>query len=191
MQLQIAGRAPFCQSPPARQRGTEFAMRLYVMRHGVAMDRHDPAAPSDPERPLTADGSERTRLAVLGLVRLGVHVERVLTSPHLRAVQTAAIAAEPLGVTRANVEALDALAPEQPVDSAVAAIEASGAWNQASAANPPPPAATASASSAPSASRARRLTTTRPRRRPYARPAPARSAGHPARRPARRRSARC
>ena len=102
-------------------------MRLYVMRHGVAMDRHDPAAPSDPERPLTADGSERTRLAVLGLVRLGVHVERVLTSPYLRATQTAAIAAEPLGVPRGAIETLDALAPEQPVDAAVAVIEAAGA----------------------------------------------------------------
>lgn len=101
-------------------------MRLYVMRHGVAMDRHDPAAPSDPERPLTADGSERTRLAVLGLVRLGVRVERVLTSPYLRATQTAAIAAEPLGVPRANIETLDALAPAQSIDDAVAAIEATG-----------------------------------------------------------------
>jgi phosphohistidine phosphatase len=99
-------------------------MRLYVMRHGVAMDRHDPAAPSDPERPLTADGSERTRLAVLGLVRLGVRVDRVLTSPFLRATQTAAIAAEPLGVPRANIEVLDALAPAQPLEDAVAAIEA-------------------------------------------------------------------
>lgn len=99
-------------------------MRLYVMRHGVAMDRHDPAAPSDPERPLTADGSERTRLAVQGLVRLGVHVDRVLTSPYLRATQTAAIAAEPLGVGRAAVEILPALAPDQPVEDAVVALEA-------------------------------------------------------------------
>ncbi len=102
-------------------------MRLYVMRHGVAMDRHDPAAPSDPERPLTADGSERTRLAVQGLVRLGVRVERVLTSPYLRAAQTAAIAAEPLGVPRAQIETLEALAPQQPVDTAVTALEASTA----------------------------------------------------------------
>ena len=101
-------------------------MRLYVMRHGVAMDRHDPAAPSDPERPLTADGSERTRLAVLGLVRLGVRVDRVLTSPYLRATQTAAIAAEPLGVARANVETVESLAPAQSLDDAVAAIEAGG-----------------------------------------------------------------
>ena len=102
-------------------------MRLYVMRHGVAMDRHDPAAPSDPERPLTADGSERTRLAVLGLLHLGVHVERVLTSPYLRATQTAAIAAEPLGVPRGAIEVVPSLAPEQPVAEAAAIVESGGA----------------------------------------------------------------
>ena len=99
-------------------------MRLYVMRHGVAMDRHDPASPSDPERPLTADGTERTRLAVLGLASLGVHVERVLSSPYLRATQTAAIVADLLTVPRVPVETNMALAPEQPVDEAVVQVQA-------------------------------------------------------------------
>lgn len=100
-------------------------MRLYVMRHGVAMDRHDPAAPSDPERPLTADGTERTRLAVLGLASLGVHVERIVTSPHLRALQTAQIAAELLGHSRLSVDVLPELAPALPVEDVVKALDKS------------------------------------------------------------------
>lgn len=99
-------------------------MRVFLMRHGVAMDRHDPAAPSDPERPLTADGTERTRLAVLGLVSLGAQVDRIVTSPHLRAVQTANIAAERLGTPRSGVEVLPSLAPTGSLEEAAAALEA-------------------------------------------------------------------
>ena len=100
-------------------------MRVYVMRHGVAMDRHDPAAPSDPERPLTADGTERTRLAVLGLASLGAQVDRIVSSPFLRAAQTAQIAADILGTPRGGLETVDALAPGKNLEDAVAALEAS------------------------------------------------------------------
>ena len=36
-------------------------MLLYIVRHGIAIDREDPKCPSDPERYLTADGIKRTR----------------------------------------------------------------------------------------------------------------------------------
>ncbi len=36
-------------------------MKLYIVRHGIAIDREDPKCPPDPERYLTAEGVEKTR----------------------------------------------------------------------------------------------------------------------------------
>ena len=73
-------------------------MRVVLLRHGVAVDRDERGGPADPDRPLTADGRARTRAAVEGLRALGVCPEAVLTSPYLRAVQTAEIVCAALGV---------------------------------------------------------------------------------------------
>lgn len=88
-------------------------MRIYVMRHGIAVDRTDPAAPeNDADRPLTLDGRERTRLALHGLVSLGVVVDRVVASPLVRCVQTAELVSEILGVPRLAMETHAGLQPD-------------------------------------------------------------------------------
>lgn len=86
-------------------------MRLYVMRHGVAIDRLDPDCPPDPERPLTPDGSARARQALHGLVSLGVTMDRIFSSPYARSLQTAELAAEALGVPRLQLETTPLLLP--------------------------------------------------------------------------------
>ncbi|HZI50406.1 MAG TPA: histidine phosphatase family protein, partial [Terriglobia bacterium] len=63
---------------------------LCFFRHGIAVDREDPSVTSDSERPLTEDGSRKTRAAAEGLNRMDVGFDRILTSPWLRASQTAA-----------------------------------------------------------------------------------------------------
>jgi phosphohistidine phosphatase len=84
-------------------------MRVILFRHGIAVDRDDPACPPDPLRPLTAEGVDRTRRAARGLARLGVAPGRILSSPYLRALGTAEIAAGELG--GAPVERCDDLIP--------------------------------------------------------------------------------
>jgi len=87
-------------------------MRIHLFRHGIAIDRADPAAPADDaDRPLTIDGRERTRLALGGMVALGLAVDRIVASPYLRCVQTAEIATQVLGVPRLAVETHAGLAP--------------------------------------------------------------------------------
>lgn len=71
-------------------------MRVILLRHGIAVDRDDPACPADPDRPLTREGVERTREAVAGLRAIGVQPDVVLSSPYLRALQTAELASEGL-----------------------------------------------------------------------------------------------
>ncbi|MDB5040604.1 MAG: phosphohistidine phosphatase, SixA [Candidatus Eremiobacteraeota bacterium] len=67
-------------------------MKLYFLRHGEA---GDPAQweGNDAERPLTDDGRRRMALEARTMRRLELGVDRVITSPLLRARQTAEIVA--------------------------------------------------------------------------------------------------
>ena len=56
-------------------------MHLYLIRHGIAVDREDPHCPPDTERPLTPKGMKRSHAAALGLRALDVKPNAVLTSP--------------------------------------------------------------------------------------------------------------
>ena len=66
--------------------------QLYLIRHAIAENR-GPAWPDDTKRPLTSNGMARMKKATRGLRRLGVTLEIVLTSPFVRARQTAEIVA--------------------------------------------------------------------------------------------------
>jgi len=69
---------------------------LYFFRHGIALDREDPSVTDDTLRPLTDEGIRKTRAAAEGLKRMEIPFDRILTSPWLRAVQTASILCEVL-----------------------------------------------------------------------------------------------
>jgi phosphohistidine phosphatase len=66
-------------------------MRLLVLRHGIA--HADSPDGTDASRALTEEGIARTTEAVRGLARLVERPDAILTSPRLRAAQTADIAA--------------------------------------------------------------------------------------------------
>jgi phosphohistidine phosphatase len=66
---------------------------LWLLRHAEAAD----GLPDD-ERPLTECGIRQAEAAGLGLARLQTKIDVCLSSPKLRAVQTAQRACEPLGV---------------------------------------------------------------------------------------------
>lgn len=87
-------------------------MRLYLMRHGLAIDRDDPDCPPEAERYLTPKGIERTREVAAGLAELGIRPSVLLTSPYVRAVQTGEIVCEALDIDSKSLHATDALKPE-------------------------------------------------------------------------------
>jgi phosphohistidine phosphatase len=66
---------------------------LWLLRHGDAAD-----GSPDAERPLTSKGEEQARAAGEGLKALGVEVSACLTSPKVRAADTARLACEALGI---------------------------------------------------------------------------------------------
>jgi phosphohistidine phosphatase len=86
-----------------------LSMLLYLIRHGIAVDRDAPNCPPDTERPLTPKGIKRSRAAALGLHAVGVKPNAVLTSPWLRAAQTAEIFCETIGYPSKKIIRTDAL----------------------------------------------------------------------------------
>jgi phosphohistidine phosphatase len=67
-------------------------VKLYLVRHAAASD----VAPSDAARELTKEGREESRVAGAALLKAGTKPEQILTSPLLRARQTAEIVAREL-----------------------------------------------------------------------------------------------
>jgi phosphohistidine phosphatase len=72
-------------------------MDLLIVRHAIAFDRDPAAWPDDAERPLTKQGQRRFRRAARGLKAAAPSPEVFLTSPWLRARQTAEILVEEAG----------------------------------------------------------------------------------------------
>lgn len=68
-------------------------MNIYLLRHAIAEDRDPEKYPRDFDRPLTKDGRARMKLAAEGMKALGLTFDLVLSSPLIRALQTARIAA--------------------------------------------------------------------------------------------------
>lgn len=84
---------------------------LYVVRHGIAVARTSTTCPPDPERPLTAEGIEKTRAVAEGLRAIGGKVDLIVTSPYRRAAETARIVADVLGESLSHIKLLAELEP--------------------------------------------------------------------------------
>jgi len=82
--------------------------RLYLVRHGIAADAT--AGQRDFDRALTDKGDSRMREVVQGMARAGLVPEVVVSSPLVRAVQTAEILVEELELTT-DILICDAMSP--------------------------------------------------------------------------------
>ena len=81
---------------------------LTIMRHGIAVERGSAGFSDDAKRPLTPEGKKKMREIAAGLIRAGFDVDWIVSSPLIRAAETAEIMAEELGpgVARDNCDAL-------------------------------------------------------------------------------------
>jgi phosphohistidine phosphatase len=70
-------------------------LELYLIRHGVAAERGE-EFPDDSKRPLTSEGISRLRKEAKAIEALGVSFDQILSSPLVRARQTADVFAEEL-----------------------------------------------------------------------------------------------
>lgn len=87
-------------------------MLLYLMRHGIAVDRNDPKCPPDAKRPLTDKGVKRTAAAAAGLARMITAPDVIVSSPYRRAEETAELVADAFELSRKDIVYTKALLPE-------------------------------------------------------------------------------
>ena len=83
---------------------------IWLLRHGDAED-----SSPDAQRRLTEEGKRQGRVAGTALATLGVRLDACLTSPRVRAAETARLACRPLGVEPRTDERLSggAFDPEE------------------------------------------------------------------------------
>jgi len=94
---------------------------LYLVRHAIA--DADSATGSDADRALSEDGVRKMRRAALGLRRLGVEPDVILSSPLRRAEETAALLVEILAPELA-VEIYPPLSPGNAVGDILSGLRA-------------------------------------------------------------------
>lgn len=86
-------------------------MKLYLVRHGIAIDREDPKSPAEAERYLTEEGIKKTREVARGVATLVDKPDLLLSSPYVRATQTAEIFATAMKYPRQKIRKTGALLP--------------------------------------------------------------------------------
>jgi phosphohistidine phosphatase SixA len=87
-------------------------MMLYIVRHGIAVDREDPKSPADPERYLTPEGIKKTKEVAKRIAKLIEDTPKLfISSPYVRAMQTAEIFADAMDMAKAKIEKTELLLP--------------------------------------------------------------------------------
>ncbi|HEV2696179.1 MAG TPA: phosphohistidine phosphatase SixA [Verrucomicrobiae bacterium] len=89
-------------------------MNLFILRHGIASDPGEDGLPKklpDAERPLSTKGKQRLGDVTWAMRKMELKFDAILSSPLLRARQTAQIVNEALG-SKHKIVLCDHLAPE-------------------------------------------------------------------------------
>ena len=68
-----------------------ITMNLYIVRHAIAVEAGTPAYEDDNLRPLTEKGKKKMQKIAQGLKQQETELNLILTSPYLRAMETAKI----------------------------------------------------------------------------------------------------
>ncbi|MBU6411773.1 MAG: phosphohistidine phosphatase SixA, partial [Verrucomicrobia bacterium] len=89
-----------------------------ILRHGAAAERGSQDFARDSDRPLTAEGQKQLHNASRAMEKMGLDFDLVLSSPFLRARQTAEIVAKALRVNK-RLEFSEALTPGGTVEALV------------------------------------------------------------------------
>ena len=86
-------------------------MELYLLRHGIAVEHGTPGFETDAARTLTPKGRRQLRQTAAAMKKIDLPFDLILSSPLLRAKQTAEIIAEKLKRTK-RLKFSDELKPD-------------------------------------------------------------------------------
>ena len=96
-------------------------MNLFLLRHGIAVEHGTPGYEADADRPLTPKGERRLGGIADAMEAMGLTFGLILSSPLVRARQTAEIVAEALGLKK-KLEFSDALMPDGDAKALIATL---------------------------------------------------------------------
>lgn len=85
-------------------------MKLYLVRHGIASERIGGAILNDSQRPLTDEGRSELKVVGQALKKLNIAPDLVISSPLVRAKQTAEVLMDVLS-RKVELKITDSLAP--------------------------------------------------------------------------------
>ena len=71
-------------------------MEIYILRHGIAVERGTPGNKKDSDRPLTPEGEQKMHQIAEAILGMELKFDLILSSPYKRAEQTANIVASEL-----------------------------------------------------------------------------------------------
>lgn len=97
-------------------------MNLYIIRHSLAVDAGTPGYENDSQRPLTEKGQKRFRKIAHSLRAQNIKLDMILSSPYLRARQTAEILADEFNLQSGQLAFSDNLLLTGFVDQLIAEI---------------------------------------------------------------------
>jgi len=86
-------------------------MNIYILRHGIAGERGSPEYANDADRPLTSEGARKMWKIADGMKALGLNFDLILSSPYVRARQTAEIVAQAFNI-RETLKFSETLQPD-------------------------------------------------------------------------------
>jgi phosphohistidine phosphatase len=98
-------------------------MKLYLLRHGLAVELGTHGMTQDSQRPLTPKGERKLEQITEAMEALGLWFDLILSSPYLRTRQTAELIAEALGA-RKRLKCTEALAPAGSMKELVSQLQA-------------------------------------------------------------------
>jgi phosphohistidine phosphatase len=98
-------------------------MELYFLRHGPAGQHGDPKYKDDSLRPLTAQGREKMQYAALGMKNLGLTFDAILSSPYVRARQTAEITAQAFKIKNNAIHYTENLLPPATIEELLREVQ--------------------------------------------------------------------
>ena len=75
-------------------------MNLYILRHGIAVEPGTAGCERDSERPLTPEGAHKLARIAAAMKAMGLSFDLILSSPYVRARQTAEIVARSFRATK-------------------------------------------------------------------------------------------
>ena len=106
MRFTVSGALNLISPSPGRR-----TMYLYVVRHAIAVEAGTPGYEDDSQRILTDKGRKKMNRIAQGLKELEERMDLILTSPYLRALQTAKILKRAFYLKKLDVVETEHLTP--------------------------------------------------------------------------------